>query len=212
MLKRHHGNLKPTQTELLGIFCPRTLTKGELEYDEIKAIFQKFGIKPARPDRNILINVSIGFRILLIHLLSASDLSCAPKKAMLPRPPLTDLQKKFETKCRKDYNLNVITRIVGKTFWIYAPTDKPLFDFAAESPSPPDPLKKPAKYDLLYINGSFKNNTFNFEYDVIPKIKSDMQTKASATKARIISINFIIIYLPLSLKPCWTPRPPSLLW
>ena len=104
-------------------------------------------------------------------------MSCAPKKALLPRPPLTDLQKKFETKCRKDYNLNVITRLVGKTFWIYAPTDKPLFDFAAETPAPPDPLKKPAKYDLLYINGSYKDNAFNFEYDVIPKIKSDLQNE-----------------------------------
>ena len=99
---------------------------------------------------------------------------CTSKKITLARPAPTDLQKKFELKCHKDYHLNVITRLVGKTFWIYAPTDKPLFDFAAETPSPPDPLKKPAKYDLLYINGSFKNQTFYFEYDVIPKIKSDL--------------------------------------
>jgi len=101
---------------------------------------------------------------------------CAPKKNTVAPPP-TDLQKKFELKCHKDYNLNVITRIIGKTFWIYAPTNKPLFDFAAESPAPPDPLKKAAKYDLLYINGSFKNGSFNFEYDVIPKIKSDLQAE-----------------------------------
>jgi hypothetical protein len=100
---------------------------------------------------------------------------CAKKIAI--RPPLTDLQKKFELKCRKDYNLRVITRLVGKTFWIYAPTDKPLFDFSAESPSPPDPLKKPAKYDLLYIDGSFKDGSFYFEYDVIPKIKSDLSNE-----------------------------------
>jgi hypothetical protein len=102
---------------------------------------------------------------------------CTSKRIALPRPTPTDLQKKFELKCRKDYNLNVITRIVGKTFWIYAPTDKPLFDFAAESASPPDPLKKPAKYDLLFIDGSFKDGSFNFEYDVLPKIKSSMQNE-----------------------------------
>ena len=87
---------------------------------------------------------------------------CTSKKIAIARPAPTDLQKKFELKCRKDYNLNVITRLVGKTFWIYAPTDKPLFDFAAESPSPPDPLKKPAKYDLLYINGSYKDQVILF--------------------------------------------------
>ena len=87
------------------------------------------------------------------------------------------MQKKFELKCRKDYSLNVITRLVGRTFWIYAPTDKPLFDFAAETPAPPDPLKKPAKYELLYINGIYKNNAFDFEYDVIPKTKSDLASE-----------------------------------
>jgi len=116
------------------------------------------------------------FRILLI-LFIGTNLSCSTKKTLLPRPPLTDLQTKFETKCQKDYKLNVITRMVGKTFWIYAPTPNPLFDFAAETPSPADPLKKPAKYDLLYINGNFKDNAFNFEYDVLPKIKSDLSSE-----------------------------------
>jgi len=115
-------------------------------------------------------------RLLLIIVIGIST-GCSPKKALLPRPPLTNIQKAFETKCRKDYNLNIITRLVGKTFWIYAPTDKPLFDFAAEPPAPPDPMKKPAKYDLLYIDGHFKNDAFNFEYDIIPKIKSNMQSE-----------------------------------
>lgn len=102
--------------------------------------------------------------------------ACTSKKADGPPPAPTDLQKKFELKCRKDYKLNIITRVVGKTFWIYAPTDKPLFDFAAENPSP-DPVKKVPKYDLLYIKGDFKENSFNFTYDVIPKIKSDLQNE-----------------------------------
>ena len=71
----------------------------------------------------------------------------------------------------------MITRLVGRTFWIYAPTDKQLFDFAADTPSPPDPLKKPAKYSLLYINGVYKDGIFNFEYDVVPKIKSDLPSE-----------------------------------
>ncbi|MBF0570980.1 MAG: hypothetical protein HQL12_03820 [Candidatus Omnitrophica bacterium] len=99
------------------------------------------------------------------------------KKIAISHTAPTDLQKKYEQKCRKDYSLNVITRIVGKTFWIYAPTNKPLFDFAAESPSPPDPLKKVAKYDLLYIDGSYKDKIFHFEYDIIPKTKSSLQNE-----------------------------------
>src|SRR5208283_4229736 len=104
----------------------------------------------------------LGLCLLLCMLAGVGG--CTPKKAVIARPAPTDLQKKFELKCRKDYNLNVSTRLVGKTFWIYAPTDKPLFDFAAESPTPPTPAKKEAKYDLLYIDGTFKNRAFNFEY------------------------------------------------
>jgi hypothetical protein len=107
---------------------------------------------------------------------------CTSKKIALVRPAPTSLQKTFEMKCRKDYGLNVITRIVGRTFWIYAPTDKSLFDFAAETPSPPDPLKKPAKYELLYIDGSYKNKAFYFQYDVIPKIKADLQSNGITEK------------------------------
>jgi hypothetical protein len=102
---------------------------------------------------------------------------CTSKKIVLPRPSPTDLQKKFEAKCRKDYNLNIITRIVGKTFWVYAPNDKTLFDFAAKAPAPPDPLKKTAKYNLLYVNGSYRDSTFYFEYDIIPKTKSDLSNE-----------------------------------
>src|SRR5208283_5228558 len=78
------------------------------------------------------------FKLALCLLLCALPVmgGCVSKRIALPRPALTELQKKYETKCRKDYKLNVITRMVNKTFWIYAPTDKPLFDFAAESPTP----------------------------------------------------------------------------
>jgi len=118
--------------------------------------------------------MSLLLRSILIVFIGM-NLSCAPKKADRSVQTLTDLQQKFETKCRKDYKLNVITRMVGKTFWIYAPTDKPLFDFGSESGAPPDPLKKPAKYALLFMNGSFsQDKTFDFEYDIVPKIKADL--------------------------------------
>ena len=116
-----------------------------------------------------------GLLKILLILFIAINAGCSFKKPVPPRPPLVDVQKAFETKCRKDYKLNTITRLVGKTFWIYVPTNKPLFDFAAETPAPPDPLKKPAKFNLLYINGIYKDKGFSFEYDIIPKIKSDLQ-------------------------------------
>jgi hypothetical protein len=109
---------------------------------------------------------------LLLCLLAG----CTSKKIA---PPPADFQKRFELQCFKDYGSKFIvyTHLVGRTFWIYAPTDKPLFDFAAETPSPPDPLKKPPKYDLLGVTGSYKDKAFYFNYDVIPKIKSNTQSE-----------------------------------
>lgn len=110
------------------------------------------------------------FMVLLCMVTGMSG--CVAKKtAVIPQP--TALQKAFEVKCRNDYNLKVITRVVGRTFWIYVPTEQPLFDFSAEAPSAPDAQKKPAKYNLLYINGSYKDNSFYFDYDVVPNIKAE---------------------------------------
>lgn len=93
---------------------------------------------------------------------------CGSRKAAAPSPAKTDLQKTFEAKCRKDYHLSVITRMVGRSFWIYVPTDKPLFYLKSDTPAVWDPLKKPPKYELLYIDGAFEKKIFLFDYDVIP--------------------------------------------
>jgi ATP-dependent Zn protease len=43
-------NILNANRKLLDYFAQELLAKGELEYDEIEAIFQKFGIKPtSRP-------------------------------------------------------------------------------------------------------------------------------------------------------------------
>ncbi|MBF0511821.1 MAG: hypothetical protein HQL13_05780 [Candidatus Omnitrophica bacterium] len=123
------------------------------------------------------------FGLCLLVLMFPAIEGCAPKKeAALSLSP-GELQNKFELKCKKDYNLHVVTRLVGKTFWIYAPTDKNLFDFAAETPTPPDPMKKHAKYDLLYIHGEFTEKSFIFDYDVVPKIKSELQNEGIKNEA-----------------------------
>lgn len=125
-----------------------------------------------RPEKT---HVKKPLALFLLCLLAAITAGCGKKIAL--RPPLTEVQKKFEEKCRKDYHLNIVTRLVNKTFWIYAPTDKPLFTFAAEPPGPPNPTKKIPQYDLLYVDGAFKGPSFYFEYDIIPKIKSHMQSE-----------------------------------
>ena len=52
----------------------------------------------------------------------------------------------------------------------------PIFDYAAEKPGAEDAQKKPAKYDLRFLNGSFQDNSFHFEYDIINKTKSDLES------------------------------------
>ncbi len=88
----------------------------------------------------------------------------------------TEAQKLFEAKCREEFDLHVITRLVGGTLYIYFPTKEPLFDYASsESDKPPAEEAKPSKFALQYVDGNFKDKKFKFEYDVVDrkKVKAD---------------------------------------
>ncbi len=109
-------------------------------------------------------------------VLSASTVGiygCAPKKE--PRITVSAAQKKLEEKCREDYNLNIITRIVDNTFWVYLSTTEPIVDFEAqkESTEKKTDAKQAPPLVLQDIDIKFANNSFNVAYDVIDRKKAD---------------------------------------
>lgn len=106
---------------------------------------------------------------LVLSLIFTLITGCAPKPE--PRLPLLQSQKKFEAKCR-EYDLHVITNIVGHTLWIYLPTKEPLFDYEAQKETSAETAKKPNKYSVQFAVGNYKNNQFAFEYDIVDRKKS----------------------------------------
>lgn len=91
----------------------------------------------------------------------------------IPKAPLTEVQKKFEQRARENYDLNVITKMVGETFWIYYPTQNPIFDYEAQKATSAnaDSGKKPSPFMVQFAEGMFKENHFALEYDIIRRTK-----------------------------------------
>ncbi len=110
---------------------------------------------------------------LLIPLLCL----CWACSARKEPPPMTatEAQKKFENKCREDFELHVITRQSDGTFWIYLPLQEPIFDYEAQKETPPTDQHKEPKFALQYVDTSFKDGRFNVEYDVVTRKRSPQE-------------------------------------
>lgn len=86
---------------------------------------------------------------------------------------LTEAQKRYEEKCRTEFGLNVKTKMVGMTFWVYLPTKESIFDYEAQKEKGGDSGKKPSKYIVQYLDGGFKDSGLLYlEYDVVDRRKA----------------------------------------
>lgn len=70
--------------------------------------------------------------------------------------------------CKKEGNLDITTRRVQDTQWVYVPLEIPLFDIKATRGEKAE--RKRAPLHLLSIEGSFENTAFSFEYDIITDV------------------------------------------
>lgn len=109
-------------------------------------------------------------------MLALSSLVTGCTKPAPPPVSISQAQQKLEAKCRDDFDMHVVTRQVGNTFYVYLPTDKPLFDYEAQKDQGEAvPEKKNAKYTINFIDGKFEKNDFQFEYDIIDRKKSSKE-------------------------------------
>lgn len=87
---------------------------------------------------------------------------------------ISEAQKQLERKCHEDFDLHVLTHMIGHTLWIYLPTKEPLFDYEAQKENSGEAIdrNKPAKFAVQYIDGNFSESKFFFEYDIVDRRKS----------------------------------------
>lgn len=68
---------------------------------------------------------------------------------------------------KKEVNYEIQVKTVGQTLWVYLPLKKELFTFKMTE----QPPQKTREFSLLYLDGTFLDNTFHLEYDIAPSTK-----------------------------------------
>lgn len=102
--------------------------------------------------------------ILSLICAAVSLNGCARQQPKFLTP--TEAAEKFSRICKDEYELNVITRQLGNTLWIYLPFKGHLVDYKATPGFLAQMKKTGPKPRLDYIDGKFKDKNFSFEYSV----------------------------------------------
>ena len=86
-----------------------------------------------------------------------------------------EAEKKLTAFCQKEGKLDVITRRMGRTLWIYAPLNEALFDIKASRDSE-SADRKVQPLSLLALVAEYSQRHFRFSYDVVPDVLSGEPT------------------------------------
>lgn len=81
----------------------------------------------------------------------------------------SEAEKKLVLFCKKEGELPVYTRRLGKTLWIYTALKEPLFTMRS-SPDREDPKRKVQPLALLSIQAEYSQRYFKFNYDIVPDV------------------------------------------
>ncbi|MBF0330452.1 MAG: hypothetical protein HQL17_00835 [Candidatus Omnitrophica bacterium] len=87
----------------------------------------------------------------------------------------SEAEKKLASFCLKEGNLNVITKQLGKTLWVYAPLQDAIFDVKPSSDKK-DTERKIMPYSLLSLQSEFSQKYFKFNFDVVTDVLSGEPT------------------------------------
>lgn len=116
-----------------------------------------------------------GMMLALVLLLT----NCSWTKESRYTP--SEAEIKLAAFCQKESQLTIATRFVGKTLWVYAALDEPLFS-VKPSPASNRAEKTPAPFGLLYIDTQFtEEKNFALTYDIVKDVlPADPVTYGSA--------------------------------
>ncbi len=85
-------------------------------------------------------------------------------------PPTSKTQseayKKLISLFKDEYQLDVKTRLIGETLWIYHPMEHPLFKYKVTKKGPTKSNQGKEKISIKYLDAVYKDNQFFVEYDI----------------------------------------------
>ena len=95
---------------------------------------------------------------------------------------------KLVTLCRDEFNLDIVTKLAGKTLWVYVPIEKTLFKFRAS--------EDPALPSYVDTDSRFQNNTLDISFAVKPSEGEDkgMRTAQTEESSQYFSNIFAAVY------------------
>ena len=128
------------------------------------------------------------FFAFLLSLFFLSQSGCAIKEALFSP---SEADKNFQKTLKEEFNYEVVLKNTGETLWIYFPQEEAIYALK-QSSSAEEPAKR--RLSLLYLDGSFDDQIFSFEYDIVPTTKT---TKAGGGLANSYTDQFNTIYLNL---------------
>lgn len=110
--------------------------------------------------------------VCLALALSTTLAGCGPFRQEKPYTA-GEAEKKLVEFCQKEGELAVLTRLTGRTLWIYAALAEPLFDV---KPSPGQEKNAPRKlmpWSILSLESAYsKDQQFAVRYDIVPDVLS----------------------------------------
>ena len=110
--------------------------------------------------------------IPLIFLLSACSSSTAPTYQK------KDIPKAIREICKKDYNIDIRSRIVGSTLWVYLPIDG-----TVEVPKKKE--KYTERFEIKSLDSNFQDSAFNIDYLINPVPEAEKPIEYKYTKEAI---------------------------
>ncbi len=97
---------------------------------------------------------------LFLNLLLVLSLICGCSTSTAPTFTLDKITTSIEDICKKEYGMNVSSRMVGETLWVYLPLNNIL-----EKKDPP--TKVTDIFEIRDLTEEFRDKTFRLEYSVM---------------------------------------------
>ncbi len=90
-----------------------------------------------------------------------------------PTPPvtLTQAHEKFLKLLDEEYELDVVTRALNNTMWIYLPMEEDLFNFKASQEGAKYATEATKTHAVNFVDGQFEDHVFKIQFDITPSKK-----------------------------------------
>ena len=122
------------------------------------------GASPEGESNGLMEMVNFPKFCILSLLLILFMQSCS--KAPAPIKNFPEANQKFLQLCKDEYHLDVVTKKINKTLWIYVPMKEPIIDYKGTKDGAKRSNKGTEKLSLQYVDGHYENEIFHFAANI----------------------------------------------